>query len=138
VGEFATTWLPRQPTSTAPDGSAVRVLLGLQRGGLAHFTLPPGCVSRAVRHRTVDEIWYVVAGYGEMWRRLESVEEIVTLSVGCCVSIPVGTAFQFRATGPSPLEAVAVTMPPWPGPGEAAFADSEGPWEPRPSPNVTL
>lgn len=136
--EFATTRLPQKPTSTAPDGSAVRALLELDRGGLAHFELQPGCVSRAVRHRTVDEIWYVVAGAGEMWRRQEALEDIATLAVGCCLSIPVGTSFQFRASGRSPLEIVAVTMPRWPGPGEAEPVDDGVPWEPKPPPNITL
>jgi mannose-6-phosphate isomerase-like protein (cupin superfamily) len=35
------------------------------------------------------------------------------------LTIPLGTSFQFRATGDEPLAAVAVTMPPWPGAGEA-------------------
>jgi mannose-6-phosphate isomerase-like protein (cupin superfamily) len=43
------------------------------------------------------------------------------------ISIPVGAAFQLRATGAAPLEAVAVTMPPWPGMDEAIPA--EGIWE---------
>jgi len=46
----------------APDGSAVRVLCGLSRGGMALFTLAPGAVSRAVAHRTIEELWYFVAG----------------------------------------------------------------------------
>jgi mannose-6-phosphate isomerase-like protein (cupin superfamily) len=45
------------------------------------------------------------------------------------VSIPAGTRFQFRSTGGGgPLVAIAVTMPPWPGDGEAAR--TEGPWVP--------
>jgi mannose-6-phosphate isomerase-like protein (cupin superfamily) len=41
----------------------------------------------------------------------------------------VGTAFQFRSTGRTPLSAVAITMPPWPGPDEAY--EVEGQWQPR-------
>jgi len=33
---------------------------------MAHFHLPAGQVSRAVRHRTVEEIWFVLSGRGEM------------------------------------------------------------------------
>ena len=65
---FATTTLPTEPDAVAPDGSDVRVLLRLAGGSMAHFTLPSGATSRAVRHRTVEEIWYVVAGTGDMWR----------------------------------------------------------------------
>jgi mannose-6-phosphate isomerase-like protein (cupin superfamily) len=43
-----------------------------------------------------------------------------------CVTIPLGTHFQFRSLGNEPLAAVAVTMPPWPGDGEAY--EVAGPW----------
>jgi mannose-6-phosphate isomerase-like protein (cupin superfamily) len=120
--------LPSQPTVIAPDGSDVRVLLGLDRGGMAHFELAPGKIARAVTHRTVDEIWYVLAGSGQMWRKQGEQEEIVTLEPGVCVTIPLGTWFQFRAAMTSRVSAVAITMPPWPGEGEARFVT--GPWRP--------
>jgi mannose-6-phosphate isomerase-like protein (cupin superfamily) len=53
----------------APDGSDVRVLLQLARGGMAHFELGARRVSRAVAHHSVDEIWYILRGRGQMWRR---------------------------------------------------------------------
>jgi mannose-6-phosphate isomerase-like protein (cupin superfamily) len=79
-----------------------------------------------VAHRTVEEIWYVLAGRGELWRRQAEREEVVALSPGLCVTIPLGTHFQFRAPGPEALVLVAVTMPPWPG-GDEAYA-VPGPW----------
>lgn len=118
--------LPHEPDATAPDGSAVRVLLGLPRGGMAHFQLAPGQTSRAVAHKTVEEIWYFVEGHGEMWLKTGEREEVVVVNTGVCVSIPVGTHFQFRALGVEPLAAIGVTMPPWPGDGEAYPV--EGPW----------
>lgn len=125
---FATQRLPAEPTVIAPDGSDVRVLLGLKGGGLAHFALRAGQVSLAVKHRTVEEIWYVVEGRGEMWRRQDGREEIVALEPGVCLTIPLGTEFQFRAAAQEGLAAVAVTMPPWPGEGEAVPVS--GPWAP--------
>lgn len=116
---FGTMRLPGSPDVIAPDGSDVRVLLQLTRGGMAHFELAAGQVSRAVAHRTVEEIWYVLRGTGEMWRRENDRQEIVRLEPGICVSIPVGTHFQFRSAGDGPLAAVAITMPPWPGTDEA-------------------
>jgi mannose-6-phosphate isomerase-like protein (cupin superfamily) len=123
---FGTMRLPATPDAVAPDGSDVRVLLQLGRGGMAHFELAPGRVSRAVAHHHVEEIWYIVGGYGQMWRRQGERQETVPLEPGTCVSIPVGTHFQFRAAdeGPvaadvGPLAAVGVTMPPWPGDDEA-------------------
>src|SRR2546428_6614798 len=111
---FATKQLPTEPEAMAPDGSAVRVLLALEGGSFAHFELPARSTSRAACHRTVEEIWYFVGGHGEMWRKLADQEEIVTVEPGVCITIPVGTSFQFRALGDEPLAAVGVTMPPWP------------------------
>lgn len=123
---FDTMRLPAARDVTAPDGSDVRILLRLARGSMAHFELASGQTSRAVVHRSVDEIWYVLRGHGEMWRSQAGREETVPLEPGTCMSIPVGTHFQFRSLGSGPLAAVAVTMPPWPGEDEAR--EVPGPW----------
>jgi mannose-6-phosphate isomerase-like protein (cupin superfamily) len=128
--DFATMRLPGAPDTVAPDGSDVRILLQLARGSMAHFELAAGRVSGAVAHRTVEEIWYVLGGQGEMWRRQGEREETVPLQPGTCLSIPAGTHFQFRATAGGPLAVVGVTMPPWPGPEEAY--DVPGAWPPGP------
>ena len=60
--------------------------------------------------------------------RIGEREEIVTLEAGVCLTIPRGTHFQFRTLGDAPLAAVGVTMPPWPGEGEAVVV--AGPWAP--------
>ena len=128
MSEFATMRVPAERDVIAPDGSEVRVLLGLQGGGMARFDLPPGETSTAVTHRTVEEIWLFLSGHGEMWRKQEGREEIVPVEAGVCITIPLGTHFQFRASGDAPLRAVAVTMPPWPGEGEATVVS--GAWQP--------
>ena len=115
---FDTRRLPAEPDSVAPDGSDVRVLVQLDRGSAAHFELAPGRSSVAVAHRTVDEIWYVLSGRGEMWRKQGKRQEVVPMEAGVCLSIPAGTEFQFRSTGDVPLSAFGVTMPPWPGKDE--------------------
>lgn len=125
---FATSRLPAARDAVAPDGSEVRVLLGLRGGGMAHFALAPGATSTAVAHRTVEEIWFVLSGRGEMWRRQDGREEIVPLVPGVSVTIPLGTHFQFRSLDAEPLAAIGVTMPPWPGEGEAMLVP--GPWTP--------
>ena len=122
--------LPAAPDVVAPDGSDVRVLLQLVRGGMAHFELGPGRVSRAIAHHAVDEIWYIVGGHGQMWRRQAEREKTVPLEPGTCVSIPVGTHFQFRAASEGPLAVVAVTMPPWPGEDEAYAVPGVWPSDP--------
>lgn len=126
---FETKRLPIERDAVAPDGSDVRVLLGLKGGSLAHFTLPPGHTSIAVTHRTVEEIWYFLSGRGEMWRKRDGQQEIVVpVETGVCVTIPLGTHFQFRSIGDHSLAAVGVTMPPWPGKGEAIVV--QGKWKP--------
>ena len=114
--------------ATAPDGTAVRLLLSLAGGSMAHFELPAGGVSHAVTHRTVEEIWFVLSGRGAIWRRQEGVERIDPLRPGTSLTIPLGTAFQFRAEAGLALAFVAITMPPWPGMDEAMPV--LGPWAP--------
>jgi mannose-6-phosphate isomerase-like protein (cupin superfamily) len=116
---FETTRISGVAEELAPDGSRVRPLLSLVSGGMAHFELTPGQVSKAVMHRSVEEIWLVLSGRGQIWRRHEGKESIVKLEAGVCVSIPVSTAFQFRCRGDEALRIAAVTMPPWPGADEA-------------------
>ena len=122
TARFETKRLPAQRDAVAPDGSDVRILLRLEGGSLAHFELAPGQTSVAAAHRTIEEIWYFISGRGELWRRLggdAGAGIVVDVGPGVCITIPTDTRFQFRAHGNEPLAAVAVTMPPWPGPGEA-------------------
>src|ERR1700730_15758862 len=118
---FATRHIAEAPDAIAPDGSEVRLLGSLPGGSMAVFRLQPKAVSRAVAHRTVEEIWYFTAGTGRMWRKLGDHEEIVEVAAGVSITIPTGAHFQFRCDGDEPLEAVAVTMPPLPG-SEGAHA----------------
>ncbi|MGK5530448.1 cupin domain-containing protein [Streptomyces sp. URMC 129] len=120
---FTTTRLDQAPEVTAPDGSAVRPLCVLPgAASFAQFTLAPGQTAKAVSHATVEEIWFVVSGAGEMWRSQDGREEVTALEPGVCLTIPLGTTFQFRAGGEG-LRVVAATVPPWPvdSPDEARF-----------------
>ena len=125
--DFSTRCLPAISDTIAPDGSKVRLLLSLAAGGMAHFELPAGETSSAVAHRTVEEIWFFLGGCGEMWRKQGRSEEVVPVHAGICITIPLGTHFQFRAFTHEPLVAIGVTMPPWPGECEAFVV--EGKWE---------
>jgi mannose-6-phosphate isomerase-like protein (cupin superfamily) len=137
MADFETMRLPPRPDAVAPDGSDVRVLLHLAGGSMAHFELGPRQTSIAVTHQSVEEIWLVLSGRGEMWRRQGNREEVVSLEPGVCLTIPRNTHFQFRALGDGPLAAVGVTMPPWPGEGEAS--NVHGPWTPTvPSDSLTI
>jgi mannose-6-phosphate isomerase-like protein (cupin superfamily) len=128
MSDFSTKRLPVGRDVIAPDGSDVRILLGLAGGGMAHFELAPGETSIAVAHRTVEEIWFFLGGRGEMWRKQGDREEVVPVDPGVCITIPLATHFQFRSFGHQPLTALGVTMPPWPGEGEAYAV--EGKWAP--------
>ena len=75
----------------------------------------------------VEEIWLFLAGRGEMWRREAEREEVVAVERGVCLTIPLGTQFQFRCLGAEALAAVGVTMPPWPGEGEATVVQGKWP-----------
>ena len=113
-----TTTLPQDPT-IAPDGSEIRELVAGGRASMVHCTLPAGGVSLAVRHRTVEELWFVMGGQGEVWRKLEGEEAVVAVGPGSALDIPLGARFQFRNTGDEPLVILIATMPPWPGADEA-------------------
>ena len=125
---FDTRRIAEAPDAIAPDGAEVRLLGSSRYGSMASFRLQPKAVSRAVAHRTVEEIWYFTGGTGRLWRKLADHEEIVEVVAGVSITIPTGAHFQFRCDGGAPLEAVAVTMPPWPGADEAYSVPGE--WEP--------
>lgn len=121
---FETLHLPAEVTVLAPDTSEIRVLLRNEHASMAHGTLPPGRVSVAIKHRTVHEIWYILGGEGELWRRMAHQDEVVHLRAGVSVTIPVGTEFQFRTLGDEPLRFLMCTCPPWPGHKEAVVVDA--------------
>ncbi|WP_220131241.1 cupin domain-containing protein [Streptomyces sp. PT12] len=123
---FATVRLDEAPHVTAPDGAAVRPLCALPGASFAHFELAPHQVTQAVSHATVEEIWYVIAGHGHIWRRQDGREETTALTPGVCLTIPLGTTFQFRA-GTDGLRVVAATLPPWPDTPDEARPE-QGPW----------
>ena len=112
----------------APDGSEIRLLHQLDGVSVAHCSLPVGAASIPVRHRTVEEVWFFLAGRGQVWRRQGEGEQVLDVAAGASLTIPLGTDFQFRNTGDVALEFVIATTPPWPGEDEAVVLD-EGRWE---------
>jgi mannose-6-phosphate isomerase-like protein (cupin superfamily) len=120
---FTTVQLPIAHDVLAPDGSEIRVLAGTARCSMAHGLLPPGGVSRAIVHQTVEEVWYVLSGQAEIWRQSGDDAQVITATAGTSLTIPVGTAFQFRTIGDEPFQFIMLTIPPWPGADEAVFVD---------------
>lgn len=111
----------------SPAGAEVRSVLSNQFGSTAHCTMVAGKISKAVAHKTVSEIWHVISGKGEIWRRQGDEELITALVPGVSVDIPLGTDFQYRSTEGKDLVFLCVTMPAWPGADEVRFLES-GAW----------
>lgn len=116
----------------APDGSVVHELLrGTNRpgGSTAHCSLAPGGISRPIRHRTVDEVWFVLGGRAEFWRAVADQEDLREVGPEDSLRIIAGTVFQFRTLGPEPFRALLFTVPEWPGNDEAVPVDvGRWPW----------
>ncbi len=116
----------------APDGSEIRLLPRMQGGSLCHCILPIGKTSTAVKHKTVEELWYVVKGNGQIWlldNKKDTIGKIYDLKPGTSIAIPPQTSFQFRNLGKiDPLEIMITTMPAWPGKEEAILVNGEPSW----------
>lgn len=123
VTPWETRSLPASPSTFAPDGSEIRLLAQTSRASTVHARLQAGSLSAAICHKTVDEIWYVLAGRGQLWRSQgeKGHQQIDDLQPGISLSIPAGTHFQFRAAEGSPLDILIATIPPWPGAEEAVL-----------------
>jgi hypothetical protein len=105
---------PRVDVLHETDGA---ILFDGDRGG------GPGLPTRAMR-------WCIERARERKGMAVVAVRDWqIDLRPGTALTIPVGTAFQFRNTGFEPLAAVGVTMPPWPGEDEAM--DVAGPWAPQ-------
>ena len=119
------------PDAAAPDGSEIRLLVDERhaaRSSLVEVTLPAGQVSRPVYHRTVEEVWYILEGEGQVWRcpppvtgRCRDLASVPPQAVsrGDALVIPTGWRFQFAAAPDAPLRFLCHTTPPWPGEDEA-------------------
>ena len=109
------------PDAIAPDGSEITFLVGdARKASLVEVRLPAGSTSKPVRHRTVEEIWYFLAGEGRVWRSPPAGPPMIDeVRAGGVLVIPTGWAFQFRAGPDSDLRFLCYTSPPWPGDDEA-------------------
>ncbi len=125
---FESNQVARDYDALAPDGSEIRLLHSLDGASVVHCRLPVGAATIPVRHRTVEEVWYFLAGAGQVWRRQGDREQVLDVSPGLSLTIPLDTDFQFRNTGEIPLEFIITTTPPWPGEDEAVVLDA-GRWD---------
>ncbi len=113
------------PDYTSPDGAEIRLVLrpeveGTVNHSVCEAVFRAGQVSRAVRHRRVEESWYVLEGEADVWRRPPRGEAAVThIAPGDALDIPPGFGFQVRVTSRGQLRLLCATAPAWPGPDEA-------------------
>lgn len=116
------------PDAIAPDGSEITLLVSdAVRASLVEVRLGPGETSRPVRHRSVEEIWYFLAGEGRVWRRPPEGEPLLDpVRPGSVLTIPTGWAFQFQAAPDAELRFLCYTAPPWPGDAEAEPVEPGG------------
>ena len=72
---------------------------------MAHCKLPAQNTSIAIKHKTVEEIWYFTKGIGEMWlKEKNGHEHVFKIEKGVSLTVPKGTSFQFRVTTRAPAE----------------------------------
>ena len=122
------------PDATAPDGSEIRLLAdgrnAATKSSMVEVTLPAGQISRPVYHRTVEEIWYILEGEGQVWRCPPDSDPSSippqAVSPGDALVIPTGWRFQFAAAPDANLRFLCHTTPPWPGEDEAVPAERGG------------
>ena len=108
--------MPGLPDAIAPDGSQIRLLVtDARQASLVEVTLAAGQVTRPVRHRTVEEIWYFLEGEGRVWLA----GAFHDVGPGSRLVIPTGAPFQFAAGAEVRLRFLCYTSPPWPGAEEA-------------------
>lgn len=86
------------PAFTTKDGSTIRALIDARLGGaknqsLAEATLAPGQATDRHVHPVTEEIYYILAGSGEM--EVDGARSAV--GPGDAILIPPGAAHQLRA-----------------------------------------
>src|SRR2546421_10904767 len=101
------------PDAIAPDGSEVYFKIGDgERASLVEVRLAAGRVSRPVRHRVVEEIWYVTAGEGRVWLEPPGGPgQTIGVRPGDALRVPAGGACPFAAAGRAALGVPCITDP---------------------------
>ncbi len=122
-----------QPTAIAPDGAEIRNLIRREQGAtrlsLAEALVPPGQRTAKVYHQTIyEEIWYILQGTGKFHLHPpgQPDEEVMPVTLGNTVFIPVRHGFFVENTGDTDLIFLCCGSPPWPGDEEAQH------WPPQP------
>lgn len=102
----------------AEDRTLNRTLVEGGCGMMVRRELAAGACTMAVRHRTVEQLWHITEGAGELWRSQDGESRFDILTAGDSVCIRPGVQFQVRASG-ARMRALVATTPRWPGAHEA-------------------
>jgi len=102
----------RVPAFITKDGSEIRELLAyrnscIRNQTLAEARLPPGGSTASHRHLKTEEIYYILAGSGQM--RLE--DEVANVGTGDAIAIPPGSEHQVTNTGRDVLRFLCCCAP---------------------------
>lgn len=116
---FTTADVAKTPSFLSDDGSEIRPMPSMLDVESVHCRLPKHGVIQASKHRTVSQIWYVLAGKGDLWMKSRlGKETVLGLHPGFAVTVPLGYGFQFRNTGEKDLDIFIVNTTKWSGAGE--------------------
>ncbi len=102
------------PAFQTKDGSEIRELLAHRNSAIAHQSLAEarlavGQTTAAHFHRQTEEIYYILAGEGQMWLG----NEMRTVGPGDAIAIPPGLVHQIANTGSEELRFLCCCAPPY-------------------------
>ncbi len=96
--------LAKTESFTTKDGSAIRELLAhrnscIRNQSLAEARVPPGARTAPHYHPKTEEIYYILAGQGQM----RIADQTAPVVPGDAIAIPPGQVHQITNTGDKPL-----------------------------------
>jgi mannose-6-phosphate isomerase-like protein (cupin superfamily) len=111
--DWATLTIGEAYDHVSPAGVAeIRLLPSFEQGELAHARARAGRPSRAARLSGIGEMFYVLTGKGELWRKTGGLEDVTPLVPGRSVSLLPEIEYQYRAVD-GPLDFLVFTAPRW-------------------------
>jgi len=128
----ATKVIGEKPDYISPGGaSEIRELIQRPQGELTHATCPSGRISHPAALDGLYEMFFVLAGKGQVWRSGGGYEGVTRLHPGRWVAMPPGTAFQYRAEADADLVFLVMVVPGGRRSDTGHSTTAAGPWMAR-------